>query len=81
MDIPQTRLARLSACVRLNLLTIVPRHVMTEEVARGDMVPVACPALELDYAVSLLSRRRSTTTSALNEFVAMLKTHFDRRHA
>jgi DNA-binding transcriptional LysR family regulator len=69
------------ACVRLNLLTIVPRHVMTDEVARGDMVPVACPALELDYAVSLLSRRRSTTTSALNEFVAMLKTHFDRRHA
>lgn len=65
-------------CLRLNLLTIVPRHVVEDEVARGAMVPIACPPLALNYSVSLLTRRRSTSTRALNDFVESLKRHFDR---
>ncbi|MCC5860580.1 MAG: LysR family transcriptional regulator [Gammaproteobacteria bacterium] len=68
-------------CTRLQLVTIMPRHVVAEDVAAGRMAPVSCPPLELKYGISLLLRRRSSAMSALNELTEMLKSHFRRGDA
>jgi len=64
------------ACKRLDLLTIVPEHVVADEVQRGAMVPLPCDDLRFDYTVSVLGRRRGTHTPALNHFVDLLEQGF-----
>lgn len=60
-------------CKRLNLLTIVPEHVVAAEIRNGTMVALPCEDLRFNYTVSLLGRRRGTHTPGLNHFVELLE--------
>lgn len=59
--------------MRMNLLTVVPRHLVREQVAQGAMVPVEAPDLALRYQVALVTRRRSIRTPALAFFGQILR--------
>jgi DNA-binding transcriptional LysR family regulator len=59
--------------VRMNLLTVVPRHLVQEQVANGTMLPVESPDLSLRYQVALVTRRRSIRTPALAFFGQILR--------
>ena len=59
--------------VRMNLLTVVPRHLVQDLVRDGTMVPVEAPDLALRYQVALVTRRRSIRTPALAFFGQLLR--------
>lgn len=61
---------------RLNLLLIVPQHVIAEEVRTNKMVPLRCPSLELLYHVELITRRQGTRTAGLNFFIERTRSRF-----
>lgn len=59
--------------IRMNLLTVVPRHLVEAHVASGEMQPVDAPDLDLRYDVALVTRRRSIRTPALAFFCQILR--------
>ncbi|MFK7958297.1 MAG: LysR family transcriptional regulator [Lysobacterales bacterium] len=61
---------------RLNLLLILPQHVVADEVRCKKLFPLDCPDLELLYHVELITRRRGTKTSGLNFFRQRARARF-----
>lgn len=61
---------------RLNLLLIIPRHLVTEEVRGGKLVPLQCPPLQLSYQVEMITRRRGTKAAGLSHFREIARRHF-----
>jgi DNA-binding transcriptional LysR family regulator len=59
--------------LRLGAVTVVPRHLVAEQVRRGEMTALDCADLALDYDVVLVSRRRGSRTPSMNSFALLLR--------
>jgi DNA-binding transcriptional LysR family regulator len=63
----------IKSCLQLNTLTLVPQHLVREEVDSGRMVPLECPDLTLEYEVGLLMRSRGSRSGALSLFAQTIR--------
>lgn len=61
--------------VDMNLLTMLPRHVVREQLAAGTLVPVEAPELAMCYQAALVTRRRGSRTPALTYLAELLRDH------
>lgn len=66
----------LTLAKRLQLLLIMPPHIVNDAVRAGEFIPLSCEPLELHYQVEMISRRRGTQATGLTHFRELARRHF-----